>query len=121
MLGVIINGLRDANLRRELMAKRGLDWDELTRLLKARSVARQAVEVLDGGTGGTTPITKEVSVVSNITRSSSYTASDYCNNNNNSSHSVNYVNEAERNARGRRRDSSRDRSSVATDVAGFLC
>ena len=63
-----INGLRDGNLKRELMATRGLDWKELTRLLKARSVTRLAVEELDEDTDGATPITMEVSVVYNNTR-----------------------------------------------------
>ena len=55
------------------MATRGLDWEELTRLLKARSVAGQAVEVLDGAT----PITKEVDVVYNNTKSDTHKACDY--------------------------------------------
>ena len=51
----------------------------------------------------------EVSVVCNNTKSSSNTASDYCNNS--SSYFINYVSEAERVDRSRSRDGSHDRSS----------
>ena len=101
------NGLRDVNLRRELMARR-LDWDEFARILKSRVVASQAVQLLDGTTENTS-IKKEVGVVNNITRGSSRLADDYYNNN--SSHSTDYVSHVERNSRDRRRDNSRERSS----------
>ena len=97
-----INGLRDGNLKRELMATRGLDWKELTRLLKARSVTRLAVEELDEDTDRATPITEEVSVVYNNTKSSTHEACDNYESphsyNIDSSHSNNYLGEAERNA-----------------------
>ena len=41
-----INGLRGTNLRIELLTKHGLDWDELKRLVKARSLATHTVDVL---------------------------------------------------------------------------
>ena len=89
------------------MAKSGLGWDELRRILKARSRASQAVEVLEETAEGATPIKKEVSAVCNNTKRSDYnTASYYCNDS--GSHSINYMREAERHTRGRRGDSSRD-------------
>ena len=45
-LVLAVNGLRDAALRLELMAKRDLDWESLGNVLKARSVARHAANVL---------------------------------------------------------------------------
>ena len=52
---------------------------------------------------------KEVGVVTNITKSSSYSASGCCNNS--SSHSINCMSEVERYARDRSYDSSHYRSS----------
>ena len=110
-----INGLRDAYLKRELMATRGLDWEELTRLLKARSVARQAVGWLDGDTEGATPITKEVGVVCNNTKSSAQEACDHYEAshgyNSDSGHSNNNLDEAERNACSKHYHDSHDMSS----------
>ena len=37
---LVINGLRDTNLRLELMGKHGLDWQELKNIIRAESVAR---------------------------------------------------------------------------------
>ena len=66
-----INGLRNINLRMQLMAKRSLDCEELKRLLKARSVAKHAIDVLVGNHfDGATSIKREVGVVYNNTRSS---------------------------------------------------
>ena len=59
-----INGLRDTNLQIELMAKRGLDWEELKRLLKTRSVATHAIDALVRNYFNcATSIKKEVGVV----------------------------------------------------------
>ena len=110
-----INGLRDGNLKRELMATRGLDWEELTRLLKARSVTRLAVEELDEDTDRATPITEEVSVVYNNTKSSTHEACDNYESphsyNIDSSHSNSYLGEAERNACSKHYHDSHDMSS----------
>ena len=103
------DGLRDINLQRKLMAT-SIDWAELIIIVKPRAVAYQAVQVLDGGTESTMPFKKEVGVVTNITKSSSYSASGCCNNS--SSHSINCMSEADRHAKGRRYDSSHDRSSA---------
>ena len=72
-----INGLKDTNRKRELMAKHGIDREELKRLLKTMSVERHAVDVLVGNYDGTTPIKKEVGVVYNITKRILYNASGH--------------------------------------------
>ena len=80
------------------MAEHGINREGLKRLLKAMSVERHAVDVLVGNYDGTTPIKKEVGVVYNNTKSSSYNADDYnkalYGYNNGSNHSINYVSEA---------------------------
>ena len=61
-------------------------------------MASQAEKILEGYTENTMNFKKEMGVVTNITKSSSYSASDCCNNS--SSHPIN-----------RRYDSSHDKSS----------
>ena len=61
----------------ELIAKCGLDWKELKRLFKIRSVAKCAVDVLDKNYYVATPIRQEVGVVCNNTKSSSFKALDH--------------------------------------------
>ena len=61
----------------QLMAKSSLDWEELKRLLKARSVATHAFDVLVGNHfDGATSFKREVSVVYNKTKSSTHRACD---------------------------------------------
>ena len=60
------------------MAK-SMDWAAFVWILKSRAVASQAVQILED-TESTTSFKKEVDVVTNITKSSSYIAGDYCNN-----------------------------------------
>ena len=86
-------------------------WTKLsfTQTLKSRSVARQIVQILDGGTDSTMYLKEKVSVVSNITKKSSYPASDYFTNS--SSHSIDYVSEIVCHARGRQDVSSGYRRS----------
>ena len=67
------------------------------------------MQILDGDTESTMSLKKEVGVLPNITKSSSYSASDCCNNS--ISHTIYCMSEAERNARDRRYDSSHDKSS----------
>ena len=40
-----VNDLKETNSQEELMAKRGQNYEELKRLLKARSIARHAEDV----------------------------------------------------------------------------
>jgi hypothetical protein len=42
-----VNGLRDRTLCRELIAREGLDWNELGRILRSQSTADESVEKLD--------------------------------------------------------------------------
>ena len=66
-----INGLRNNKLRMELMAKSGLNWEELKRLLKVKSVATQAVDgLIENYFYGATSIKRGVGVVYNHTKSS---------------------------------------------------
>ena len=88
-LVVAVKNLRYANLRKTLMSYRGPDWNELTRILKARSMAKQAAKIINRDTKSATSIKKEIGVISNITKSCSYSASYHCNNN--SSRSLYYV------------------------------
>ena len=53
-----------------------MNWAEFTRILKSRAVASQAEQILDGGTENTMYFKKEMGVVTNITKCSSYSASD---------------------------------------------
>ena len=71
-------------------------------------MASQAEKILEGYTENTMSFKKEMGVVTNITKSSSYSASNCCNN---SSHSISCMSETERHPRDRRYDSSHDRSS----------
>ena len=88
---------------------RSMDWTVFAKMLKFRAVASQAVQILDEDTENTMHFKKEVGVVTNTTKSSSYLASNCCDNS--SSHSSNCISEAERHVRGRLYDSSHDRSS----------
>ena len=101
-----INGLRDINLRMELMAKSDIDWEELKRLHNARSVTTSAINILVGNFDGATCIKREVDVVYNNTKSSTHRACDNCGAcngyNNNSGHFNNYLGEGEHNACSRR-------------------
>ena len=111
-----INGLRDINLRMQLMAKSSLNWEELKRLLKARSVAMHAIDVLVGNHfDGATSIKREVRVVYNNTKSSTYRACDHYEAsrgyNSDSGHSKNYLGEAECNACSKHYHDSHDRSN----------
>ena len=110
------NGLRDVNLQRELI-DRNMNWAEFTRILKSRSVASQAVQILDVDTESTRFFKREVGVVTNFTKSSSYLASDCCNNS--SSHSVNCKSEAEPHNRERQYDIVMI-YLMATNLAGLL-
>ena len=59
------------------MTKRGLDWEELKRHLKARSVALHAVDVIvESDFDGATSVKREVGVVYNNTKSSTHKACD---------------------------------------------
>ena len=90
-------------------AKNAKKWIGLfVTILKSRAVASQVMQILDGDTESAMSFKKEVGVVTNITKSSSYSASD-CRNNS-SSHSINCMSEAECHARDRCYDSSHDRS-----------
>ena len=71
-LVVAVKNLRYANLRKTLMSYRGPDWNELTRILKARSMAKQAAKIINRDTKSATSIKKEIGVISNITKSCSY-------------------------------------------------
>ena len=62
-------------------------------------MASQAKKILEGDTENTMSFKKEMGVVTNITKSSSYSASNCCNNS--SSHSISCMSEAERHARER--------------------
>ena len=68
------------------MARR-MNWTEFTKILISRAVASQAVQILDGNTESAVAFRKKVGVVTNITKRSSYSASDCYNNS--SSHSIN--------------------------------
>ena len=61
----------------ELIAKCGLDWKELKKLFKIRSVVTCTVDVLDRNYEGATPTKQEVGVVCDNTKSSSYKAFDH--------------------------------------------
>ena len=98
-----INGLREINLRLELTAKSGLDWEKLKRLLKASSVATHAIDALVGNYfDSATSIKREVGLVYNNTKTSTHIACDHYKASNGynieSSHSNDYLGEAERNA-----------------------
>ena len=85
------------------MAKSGLDWEELKGLLKTKSVATHAIDVLVGNYfDGATSIKREVGIVCNNTKSSTHKACDHYKAshgyNSDSGHSNNYLGEAERNA-----------------------
>ena len=71
-----INGLIDPNL----IARSGLNWKELKRLLTTRSVGRNTVDSFAGNYDGTTPI-KNMDVI--------YDNDDDDDNNNNSNNSNN--------------------------------
>ena len=94
-----------------------MDWTVFAKMLKFRAVASQAVQILDEDTKSTMFVKKEVSVVTNTTKSSSYLASDCCDNS--SSHSINCISEAERHVRGRLYDSSHYRSSGCRHSGSF--
>ena len=66
--------------------------------------------IFDGDTENTMSFKKEMGVVTNITKSSSYSASNCCNNS--SSHSISCMSEAERHVEDRHYDSSHDRTSA---------
>ena len=53
-----INDLRNTNLERKLMIECGLNWDELTKIFKARLWASQVVKVLEGNAESAHPIKK---------------------------------------------------------------
>ena len=97
---------------------RNMDGAEFAKMLKFRAVASQAVQILGGDTESTMSFKKEVGVVTNTTKSSSYLASNCCDNS--SSHSSNCISEAERHVRGRLYDSSHDRSSGCRRSGSFL-
>ena len=52
------NGLKGVCLQVQLMARQGLSWEELKRVLKARSVATHALDVLVGNFDGAISIKK---------------------------------------------------------------
>ena len=98
------------------MAKSGLDWEELKRLLKTRSVATHAIDVLVRNYfDGATSIKKEVGVVYNNTKSCTHRACDHYKAshgyNSDSGHSNDYLGEAERNACSKHYHDSHDMSS----------
>ena len=44
---IVVNGLKDVKLRRELMAKRDLDWDKLCSILSCRGTAAESDQKLE--------------------------------------------------------------------------
>ena len=98
-LVLAINGLRDTKLRMELMAKHGLDWEELKRHLNVRSVAMRTVDVVVGNLYAETSIKREVGVEYNNTKSSTHKACDHYetfHGYNVGSHSNSYLGESDR-------------------------
>ena len=90
-----VNGLRDVALRKELMALCDLDWDTLKRILKTRSVAQHAADVLAKSCGGAFSVEQKVSEVRKHKRTKSVSFQNKaCGSNDNvhksSSHAENY-------------------------------
>ena len=57
---IVVNGLRDLQLRRELMAKNDLDWEKLCRILQCRGTAEESLQKLEISTQSPVHIKKEV-------------------------------------------------------------